>query len=77
MNAVLNAESLASGGPNADYRVRCDIAGEIAVDRLVTNGSSFSEIVTAAREAGYSSPLTNYTIFFDGAAGAELRVCLL
>ena len=69
MNAVLNAESLASGGPSADYRIGCDIAGEIVVDSLVTSGSSFSEIVSSARRAGFSSPLANYTIFFDGAAG--------
>ena len=65
-NAVLNAESLDSGGPTADYRVRCDGAGEIDVGSIVTTGPSMSEIVSAARTAGYDSQVNDYLVFFDG-----------
>ena len=34
MNAVLNADSLESGGPSADYRVLCDAGGEIQTRAL-------------------------------------------
>lgn len=69
MNAVLDAESLASGGPDADYRVHCDEAGRVAVDAIATDGYSFSEVVSAARAAGYGSAQTEYLVFYDGPAG--------
>jgi hypothetical protein len=69
MDAVLNSESLASGGSTADYRVRCDADGAISVGRLTTQGASFGEIVSSARAAGYTSPGFNYLIFVDGSAG--------
>jgi hypothetical protein len=69
MDAVLNSESLASGGPTADYRVRCDSSGAIAVGRLTVNGTSFAEIVGAARASGYGAPGANYLIFVDGTYG--------
>ncbi len=74
MNAVLNEESLQSGGPSADYRVRCTGAGEISVDGFSSSGTSFSEIVTSARDAGFDSQLVDYTIFFDGSAGGSCGI---
>jgi hypothetical protein len=69
MDAVLNSESLASGGSTADYRVRCDAGGVISVGRFTSQGTSFQGIVSSARAAGYASPGTNYLIFFDAGAG--------
>jgi hypothetical protein len=68
MNAMLNEESLASGGPTADYKVLCDGSG-VRVDSIVTSGSDFSSIVSAtnaflSHEGGASS--VDRTIFFDG-----------
>jgi hypothetical protein len=69
MDAVLNSESLASGGPTADYRVRCDADGSISVGRFTSGGTSFQEIVSSARAAGYASTGAHYLIFFDAGAG--------
>ncbi len=68
-DAVLNADSRASGGGTADYRVMCDPAGQISVGRVVTESPEFDDIVAAAREAGYRSQGADYTIFFDGGPG--------
>lgn len=73
MNAVLNRDSLASGGPMADYRVRCDVAGEVRVDSFVNPGdASFSNVVAAARAAGFSRGDLNYTVFYDGSNGCGI-----
>ena len=69
-NAVLNAESLASGGTTADYRVRCDADGQITVDSIVSAGGDFAQLITAARAAGFTSSAADYLIFYDGTAGA-------
>ena len=69
INAVLNAESLASGGPTADYRVLCDGAGQIAVDGFTTSGTTFGQVVADARRAGFSSNAADYLIFLDAAGG--------
>lgn len=74
MNAVLDAESLDSGGPDADYRVRCDAAGQVAVDGIASSGYSFSEVVSAARAAGYDSTQTEYLVFYDGLAGGACGI---
>ena len=74
MNSVLNAESLASGGPNADYRVRCDPAGEIAVEGIETGGFLFPDIVAAARQAGYGTGPTHYLVFYDGPTGGACGI---
>ena len=72
MNAALNEEALASGGRNADYKVKCDGAGEIQVDVFRSNQTdaqtTFSGVLSAARAAGFDSPDVDYTIFFDSAA---------
>ncbi|MGH3241344.1 MAG: hypothetical protein ACRDNL_13270, partial [Spirillospora sp.] len=74
MNAVLNAESVASGGPGADYKVLCDGDGQVAVGSFTSPGPSFSQIVSAARAAGYGSEQADYTIFYDGAAGGSCGI---
>jgi Bacterial pre-peptidase C-terminal domain len=73
MNAVLNRDSLASGGPVADYRVLCDAAGEVRVDSFVNPAdASFSSVVAAARASGYSRGDLNYTVFYDGSNGCGI-----
>ena len=71
-NALLSSESIASGGPSADFRVVCDGAGEIRVDSFTSPGSSFQSIVGAARSAGFSLETRNYTIFYDGSGGCGI-----
>jgi PKD repeat protein len=69
MNWVLNRDSLASGGPTADYRVACNFPLEeqtIFVGQLITQGSSYAEIVAAAKAAGWIDYRADHTIFFDG-----------
>ena len=73
-NAVLNQESLASGGPTADYRVRCDDTSQIDVQGFVSSGTSFAQIVSSAREAGFDSNLFDYAIFVDGSAGGSCGI---
>ena len=65
INAVLNAESLASGGPTADYRVLCDGGGQIVVSSFTTSGTTFSQVVADARRAGFEGTNADYLIFFD------------
>jgi hypothetical protein len=71
MDALLNEEALASGGKTADYKVLCDDVGEIRVDVFQSTQSdqqtSFSGVVSAARDAGYDASNADYTIFFDSA----------
>ena len=68
-NGVLNAESLASGGPTADYRVRCAADGQLAVDGILTQGGGFGQIIAAARASGFTAPDADYLVFYDGFAG--------
>jgi hypothetical protein len=65
INALLNAESLASGGVSADYKVLCDATGEIRVDSFATPSDEFGDVVAAARAQGFSDPRADYTIFLD------------
>ncbi|MDP9068610.1 MAG: hypothetical protein M3N53_09765 [Actinomycetota bacterium] len=68
MNALLNAAAMESGGVTADYRVACDANGEIRVDSFVnpTLIPYFTTVVAAARDAGFSDPDVDYSIFYDG-----------
>ncbi len=69
MNWVLNRDSLASGGPTADYRVACEFPlsdQRIFVGNLTTTGSSYAEIVASAKAAGWTDFRADHTIFFDG-----------
>lgn len=68
MNALLNEAAIESGGAGADYRFLCDGNGEIRIDTF-TNDTIvpyFTNIVTAARAAGFRDPDVDYTIFYDG-----------
>jgi hypothetical protein len=64
-DAVLDRESLASGGPSADYRVACDPDGEISLASIAVSDVDFSSVVAAARAAGFSAPGTDYSVFVD------------
>ena len=64
-NALLNQNSLDSGGPTADYRMACDSDGQINVKGFTATGSSFSQVVAGARAAGFNDPNVDYTIFYD------------
>lgn len=79
MNALLNEESLASGGPTADYKVGCESDGTIRVSAFAVNPNvelpadgraSFSEVVSSAKAAGFgdgtSDRNVDHTIFYDG-----------
>jgi hypothetical protein len=74
MDAVLNSESLASGGPDADYKMLCDSSGQVQVDPIITTGTSFSQVVAAARAAGYSSKAADYVVFVDNQAGGACGI---
>jgi hypothetical protein len=73
MNAVLNSESLASGGPTADYRVRCEPDGEILVGSFEAAGASFGQIVSSGRRAGFSDQ-ANFLVFYDGNNGGACGI---
>ena len=64
-NALLNQDSLDSGGPTADYKMLCDSSGQIDVQGFTATGATFSEVVAGARLAGFKNPAVDYTIFFD------------
>ncbi|MDX6632309.1 MAG: hypothetical protein QOG26_314 [Solirubrobacterales bacterium] len=63
-DAVLNRESIASGGPNADFKVLCDGAGQPRVDSVVVPSLDFATIITAVKDQ-VSAPSVDYTIFVD------------
>ena len=67
INSVLNIESLESGDRTADYKVLCDSVGQIAVGSFVNSSSpSFTNVVNAAKAAGFNASNVDYTIFYDG-----------
>jgi hypothetical protein len=74
MDAVLDSESLASGGPDADYKMLCDATGQVQVDSIVTAGTSFSQVVAAARAAGYNTNRADYIVFVDNDAGGACGI---
>lgn len=74
MDAVLDSESLASGGPDADYKMLCDSDGQVRIDELVVGGTSFSEVVSAARAAGFASDRADFLIFLDGTLGGSCGI---
>jgi PKD repeat protein len=69
MNAVLNEDGMESGLMNADYKVKCDAAGEIDIGRFTSSGSNFESIMNGAIAAGFDAGNADYTIFFDTDAG--------
>lgn len=74
MDAVLNSESIASGGPGADYKVLCDSSGQVQVDSLTVPGATFAEVVAAARTAGLGSSRSSNLIFLDGTLGGSCGI---
>ncbi|MFP5353247.1 MAG: hypothetical protein ACLGIB_11890 [Actinomycetota bacterium] len=66
-NALLNEAALESGGTTADYKVPCDASGEIRIDGFAntTVFPYFTNIVEAARQAGFKDPSVDYLIFYD------------
>jgi hypothetical protein len=74
MNAVLSEESVASGGLPADYRVACDTNGEIDIASFTSDGTSFEQVVSGARAAGFNSKSADYLIFFDGRWGGTCGI---
>lgn len=74
MDAVLNSESIASGGAGADYKVLCESSGQVQVDTLTVPGASFAEVVSAARAAGLGSSRASNLIFLDGSLGGSCGI---
>ena len=72
VNAQLNADALASGGVNADFKVLCDGDGSLRVDSFESPSTEFSDIVRAARAAGFNAPNADYTIFFDAPSSGDV-----
>lgn len=73
MNALLNEAALRSGWRTADYKVLCTSAGTLLINSFaVAGGTDFSDIVTAARNAGFRSTSADYTIFYDGPGGCGI-----
>jgi len=66
MNGQLNQDSIASGGPTADYKVLCDAFGDIDVQAFSATGPDFYAIGDGARAAGFDRSNVDYTIFWDG-----------
>jgi hypothetical protein len=70
-NWLINESSLASGGPEADFKVRCEGGGEISVTAfpvtpdLAGTNASFTRIVNGAQNAGFTNARVDYTIFYD------------
>ena len=65
-NALLNASSVAAGGPSADLEVRCDARGRVALSRLRSKRADFDSLVGAARRRGFDHPTTDYLILVRG-----------
>jgi hypothetical protein len=74
MDGLLNQDSLASGGPTADYKLWCDAAGEIAIASFTAASPSFADVVAGARAAGYRSSVADFLIYFDGDFGGSCGI---
>ncbi|MBW3583197.1 MAG: PKD domain-containing protein [Euryarchaeota archaeon] len=75
MNHILNEDGLESGGVTADYKVLCHDDYQIRVDHFPNHGSSdFSNVVNAARAAGFYGSNTDFTIFYDGTSSGVCGV---
>ena len=73
MDAVLNSESIASGGPQAGYRVWRRLR-QVAVDQLTVPGESLAQITSAARAAGIATDRSDTLVFVDGAVGGACGI---
>jgi hypothetical protein len=68
INAVLNDASLESGNITADYKVLCDSQGQLAVGQFANAAtSSLTDVIAAAKAAGFNKSNVDYTIYYDGA----------
>jgi hypothetical protein len=72
---LLNDQSLASGGPEADFKVLCEAGSAISVTPFAVplgsgTNATFSQVVSAAQSAGYTNPRIDYSVFFDGTGNA-------
>jgi hypothetical protein len=65
-NALLNASSLAAGGPSADLEVKCDRRGRAALGRVRYRDADFDSLIGAARRSGFDSVATDYLILVRG-----------
>jgi hypothetical protein len=65
-NALLNASSLAAGGPSADLEVKCDRRGRVALSRIRYRDNDFDSLVEAARRRGFDSVESDYLILVRG-----------
>lgn len=69
VNGLLRLES-SEFGVALDYRMRCDLSGQVRVDRVVlptaAADTTFSTILNDLRARGYTSVFEKYWIWFDG-----------
>jgi hypothetical protein len=65
-NALLNASSVAAGGPSADLEVMCDARGRAALSPLRYRRDDFASLVRIARRRGFDYPATDYVILVRG-----------
>lgn len=72
-NHVLNEEAIASGGGGGDYKLVCS-GGEVDVKQFTASGTTFSQVVSSAQAAGYTSSQRNYVVFLDSDGGGVCGV---
>jgi hypothetical protein len=76
-NALINRDSQASGGPEADFKVLCESDGTIEVSAFPVSGgstASFSQVVSSAMSAGFTNDQVDYTIFYDGTSNTACGI---
>ena len=67
MNHALNRDSVASGGPTADYKVLCNAQNQMIISGVASNATAnFSGVTSALRNLGFNKQNVDYTIFYDG-----------
>lgn len=67
MNYALNRDSVASGGPTADYKVLCNAQNQVVITGVQSSApANFSGVTSALRSLGFNRQNVDYTIFYDG-----------
>lgn len=61
---VLNESAIAAGGIGARFRVHCE-GGAVSVKAFAVKGTGYSQVVNAAKAAGYNRTDRDYTVFVD------------
>ncbi|MBW3583196.1 MAG: PKD domain-containing protein [Euryarchaeota archaeon] len=76
MNHILNQDGLESGGVTVDYKVLCDDQGRIRVDSfpVPAGRTDYSDVVAAARAAGFTGGEADHSIFFEGSSSGVCGV---